>query len=184
MYLAHINQKSTGPSIYLMTLSSAGPQRWAPYHPAGCQTQCSQWSLGIGLHSWGGPFQKMCINSILMQLQQKRKCWIPNENLYFHSEKFFWTTKKEKFPSCYHLAGFKLSKRWTKSDFKKTLFEGRKPIYQDTLDVSMKMGKMITLVLHCLVLYLANLNAVSHTWLSFWTLSHKLWKLEIPTGPP
>lgn len=119
MYLAHINQKSTGPSIYLMTLSSAGPQRWAPYHPAGCQTQCSQWSLGIGLHSWGGPFQKMCINSILMQLQQKRKCWIPNENLYFHSEKFFWTTKKEKFPSCYHLAGFKLSKRWTKSDLKK-----------------------------------------------------------------
>lgn len=38
-----------------------------------------------------------------------------------------------------------------------------KPIYQDTLEVSMKMGEIITLVLHCSVFYVANFNALSHT---------------------
>lgn len=47
--------------------------------------------------------------------------------------------KTGTFPLCYHLDSFKLSKRLINFIFKNVL--GGKPIYQDTLNASKKMGK-------------------------------------------
>ena len=74
--------------------------------------------------------------------------------------------------------------------FLKTLLAKGKPMYQGTLDMSVKTEKLQRkrkvrpFVLHHSRLYLANFNAASLSSVSSGTLSHKPWKLEVPSGPP
>ena len=74
--------------------------------------------------------------------------------------------------------------------FLKTLLAKGKPMYQGTLDMSMKTEKLqrtrkvTPFVLQHSGLYLANLNAASLSSVSSGTLSHKPWKLEVPSRPP